>query len=228
MRASVLGNYVVPDSQRYREATNVSAVLCSHVEDIIEYNKHCLQTKFSAEEIHPVTSNTNIQDDSPLQQWRDSTIQNNCISHIALNARVIVTANIKHMARNGDLGIIVGYKMFAQKPEICRIDVLIERTGKTIIFRRSTYFYRAHMGEKFHVATFPLLLGYAITVHRAQGMSLSGILIDLQNGFAPGLAYVAFSRVTDPRCMEVTARSHITHNQLRSLCGFLTQSVAST
>ena len=208
MLSATLQHRVVSDVDRDEGVLNASTVLCSHVEDTLTYNRRCLISGFCADDIVRVSCNTNVDDGSPLQEWRDNIVTNQCIAEIAVNAKVIVTANVKHMARNGDMGRVVAYKMFANKPEVCRIDVLVERTQKTITFRRSTYYYRAHMGEKFHVATFPLLLGYAITVHRAQGLSLPGpVLIDLRNGFAPGLAYVAFSRVTDPNLLRVTART---------------------
>ena len=43
---------------------------------------------------------------------------------------------------------------------------------------------------------FPLKMGYAITVHKSQGMTLEGVVIDFGRGtFGSGLAYVALSRV---------------------------------
>lgn len=43
---------------------------------------------------------------------------------------------------------------------------------------------------------FPLILGFALTIHRCQGMTLESIHLDLGNGaFAPGQLYVALSRL---------------------------------
>lgn len=41
----------------------------------------------------------------------------------------------------------------------------------------------------------PLRLGYATSVHKAQGQTCDGVVADLNNIFTPGLGYVALSRV---------------------------------
>lgn len=41
---------------------------------------------------------------------------------------------------------------------------------------------------------FPLRLGWSLTIHKAQGMTLDCVDIDVQEAFAPGQAYVALSR----------------------------------
>lgn len=44
------------------------------------------------------------------------------------------------------------------------------------------------------VSQYPLILSYAITIHKSQGMTYQQIACDLDNCFAPGQAYVALSR----------------------------------
>lgn len=44
------------------------------------------------------------------------------------------------------------------------------------------------------VTQFPLILAYAITIHKSQGMTYQQIAVDVSKSFAPGQVYVALSR----------------------------------
>lgn len=43
----------------------------------------------------------------------------------------------------------------------------------------------------------PLMPGWAISIHKSQGMSISSAVIDLSSAFESGMQYVAFSRLRD-------------------------------
>jgi ATP-dependent exoDNAse (exonuclease V) alpha subunit len=61
-----------------------------------------------------------------------------------------------------------------------------------------TYDAKKQMIDKEVVGTFsqfPLGLGWAVTIHKSQGMTLESAVIDLGNGaFSDGQTYVALSR----------------------------------
>lgn len=48
----------------------------------------------------------------------------------------------------------------------------------------------------------PLLAGWAITIHKAQGMTLDKAVVDMDT-WSPGMAYVALSRVRNTRGLKV-------------------------
>ena len=53
---------------------------------------------------------------------------------------------------------------------------------------------------------FPLSLGYAMTIHRAQGKTLDAVVIDVSRGcFAHGQTYVALSRTRSASDMHIAA-----------------------
>ena len=83
--------------------------------------------------------------------------------------------------------------------------------------------------KKFYVyrKQFPVILAYAVTIHKCQGLSLNCAIIDLSDTiFSPGMAYVALSRVrtldgvylTDlnSKCFMVSAEYLKEINRLRS------------
>jgi ATP-dependent exoDNAse (exonuclease V) alpha subunit len=50
---------------------------------------------------------------------------------------------------------------------------------------------------------FPISLAYATTIHKAQGMTLDRLQVNLKSLWEPGQAYVAVSRITDPTELKV-------------------------
>ena len=53
------------------------------------------------------------------------------------------------------------------------------------------------------LSVMPLIVAFAVTVHKAQGATLDSVRVDLEGCFAPGQAYVALSRVRSIGTMQV-------------------------
>lgn len=118
---------------------------------------------------------------------------------LKVGAKIMFTKN-SELWVNGTLG------------EVSRITdniiyVKLNKTGKTVAVERETWEIKQH---EFNSQTkkiesvaigsfeqFPLVLAWAITIHKSQGLTLESVNIDLDQGaFATGQAYVALSRCT--------------------------------
>ena len=63
----------------------------------------------------------------------------------------------------------------------------VERVKSRFMVTKNFFVYRKQ---------FPLILAYAITIHKCQGVSLECAIVDIsENVFSAGMAYVALSRV---------------------------------
>lgn len=64
---------------------------------------------------------------------------------------------------------------------------------------------RMEVKEEFKYVQFPLAPAWALTIHKAQGMTLDSVEIDLGRGaFAPGQTYVALSRSRSMETLRLT------------------------
>ena len=60
----------------------------------------------------------------------------------------------------------------------------------------SGFFFLPYLPSQMDRIQFPLVMSYALTVHKSQGLSLNCVVADLgEDVFAAGMAYVVLSRV---------------------------------
>jgi ATP-dependent exoDNAse (exonuclease V) alpha subunit len=88
---------------------------------------------------------------------------------------------------NGTRGQVTGFRG--------NLPVVRLTTGRTITVEPFSWVLVEDGRERAEVVQLPLRLGWAITVHKSQGMSLDAAVIDLRKSFTPGMGYVALSRV---------------------------------
>jgi PIF1-like helicase/Helix-turn-helix domain len=119
---------------------------------------------------------------------------------LKIGARVIFTKNDtaeKKEYFNGKAGVI---EQIAEDKLVIRVS-----TGPNIELERSAWInrgarYNSSKGEFewLELGTFrqfPVLLAWAVTIHKSQGMTFDKAVIDAGNAFAPGQVYVALSRL---------------------------------
>ena len=119
---------------------------------------------------------------------------------LKVDAQVMFTKNGTDWV-NGSLGRVVHLE-----EEVIEIELLgDEQLGQNVFVERESWErYRYQWDDKRRrvdtevigtYTQFPFILAWAVTVHKAQGLTLEHVRIDLGRGmFAPGQAYVALSR----------------------------------
>ena len=88
---------------------------------------------------------------------------------------------------NGELGIV-------EEIQEGRVRVRL-RSGSRVTATPFTWRYCQRDPESATFKQYPLRLAYALTIHKAQGMSLDAAYLDIRAAREPGQAYVAVSRV---------------------------------
>ncbi len=147
---------------------------------------------------------------------------------LCIGAKVLVTKNLKAQnLANGTMGNVVG---FGGDGKSSQDYVDIEIKGETYrIFRESWQSIRYQWNEStktIHQITgasfnqIPLMLGWAVTIHKAQGLTLDAVAIDAEDSWDFGQVYVALSRAKSFNgvflckkipCANVKANGYIQH-----------------
>ncbi len=112
--------------------------------------------------------------------------------HLKLGAYIMLRKNDpKNRWVNGSTGIL---------KDIHEEYLLIELTnGRLVEVEKTTFSLLDAEGKEIaSVMNYPLSLAYATTIHKAQGMTIDRLVVNLKNLWEPGQAYVALSRVRNP------------------------------
>ena len=111
---------------------------------------------------------------------------------LKVGTQVMCIANItvcgELQIANGSQGIVVG---FNEKSMPC---VKFNNCANPIII--TNYIWKSEHNKRVGISQIPLIYSWAITIHKAQGLTLENAIIDIgSNIFAYGQTYVALSRV---------------------------------
>ena len=74
--------------------------------------------------------------------------------------------------------------------------IVLFKSGESRTLSREMWDGQQGIGNKVSRSQYPIKLAWALTVHRAQGMTLDMVEIDIKGSFEYGQAYVALSRAT--------------------------------
>ncbi len=144
-------------------------------------------------------------------------LRKNCLAQetlkLKVGAQVMMIKNTyqKEGIINGSLGIVIGFSAKKAHP------IVEFSAGKTLTISPEDWLIEKFDEEKralvaeAGVHQIPLILSWAITIHKSQGLTLDKISCDLSDIFSPGQAYVALSRA---RRLEDVYISSINFNKI--------------
>ncbi len=121
---------------------------------------------------------------------------------LKIGARVMFVKNSLDKGYvNGTLGVI-------EKFDSSGFPLVLTSNGKRIVAEPEVWVIEEEGKIKAEAKQVPLRLAWAITVHKSQGMSLDSAEIDLSKSFAPGMGYVALSRVRTLAGLKLLGFNH--------------------
>ena len=111
---------------------------------------------------------------------------------LKLGALVMAVKNSpQKMYVNGSVGTVVDFEPLTDYP------IVKFNNGREVVMTPDVWELRDGNRKRASISQVPLRLGWAITVHKSQGMTLDMAKIDLRKAFVEGMGYAALSRVRD-------------------------------
>ena len=128
---------------------------------------------------------------------------------LSIGARVMLKRNKDVVAGlvDGSFGYVTAFntsKRTNGAMEFCSVQVKFDNLDKPINLIRDSSTFEVLKGIFYTRKQFPLMLAFAITIHKSQGLSLKSAIVDAgANTFGSGMMYVALSRVTSLRGLHL-------------------------
>jgi hypothetical protein len=165
--SSVLTNCYIDENLVEQYIDDETTILCTHQKEVDYCNDLILHKKFPIDQIYAIQLETNVRNVEHIQSWVNNKRFNH-MQHVALGTLVMLIENIdlKVGATNGTIGIVTKLE-FDLEDNTYSISIALNPSGYVqIVLKKSIqnkYDYQGH----FYKASFPLLLGYAITRHKS-------------------------------------------------------------
>ena len=137
-----------------------------------------------------------------------------------VGAKVIFIINSQVGFFNGEMGEIISLdntKKCIMVKSLFKLDTIYEVVRESFVRYKITPGANGKpvMNKIIEVAAYPFKLGYAITIHKSQGMTLASGVVECNRIFEPQQFYVALSRFSSPSNVSLrnfNATKHIVKN----------------
>ena len=153
-----------------------------------------------------------INDENKIffKEMLDSQYQIEDIITICVNSQVMLTVNMPdYNLANGSIGIVIDFVLDEKNHY-----PLVKFLNGTILAIKEHEYIIDEGGNIVKKMQIPLILSWAITIHKAQGMSLDYVKTDIGNSiFEYGQAYVVLSRIKN---IEGLSLININYNTIKA------------
>lgn len=157
-------------------------------------------------EAQVIKHSKSINDNEIERYMNDARIEKNL--ELKIGAPVLFTRNSWNYF-NGERGVVINVDasfVYVQKGDgkVVKLEVVAQSKN---IWSEKTVEGKKEMVEEavFTVYQFPIKLAFAITIHKSQGMSIEDLIIETNEIFAPSQFYVALSRSSNPKRLNLIA-----------------------
>lgn len=198
----------------------------SHNVEDTNYIKNLVRTVTYEDSIEPVRLYARKDKVSRYNSYRLSQLKTECVVlestdigtesllsqcpveknlQLKIGAQVMLVRNINNVLVNGSVGTLVEFEK-GEKGNMIPIVNIVTRNSRIIRYKADPVEWSAEnaLGNVAAIRNqVPLILAWAITIHKSQGRTIPRVIVDMEGVFEEGQCYVALSRCPDDSKMQV-------------------------
>lgn len=146
-------------------------ILCAYNAEVHQYNLDIMLATFPTPMLHTVEPGGSGHAEPALAAWFNDP-KAHCLLLVAVGAKVMVLENIDvdGSVANGSMATVHSLKH--RNGRISTVCVKVEDSQRLVNITRSCYNYTTYEGRRYARATFPLMVAYAMTLHKCQGATM--------------------------------------------------------
>ena len=156
-------------------------------------------------EVHKLLCTDEVDETCSTRKWNKKAaehldkINNDCNLTAGLEAKLVLAVGARVMLRRNidtNAGLVYGAIGTVLSIQTDHISVQFDHIREPYDVKKVRSRFMVMKNYYIYRKQFPLILAYAVTIHKCQGLSLDCAIVDLSDQvFSAGMAYVAISRV---------------------------------